>query len=344
MAMTRIGSEQARFKSSRTGEHILDTYMEACEKGSRPLYDLLDDLWDDSTGQIKIGIFEFRIKDQGADDYALQYRAGSYVDPEAGWLDISEDVFTQILADAKTYRNQAQNSATTATTQAGIATTQAGISTTQATNSANSATLSSQWATSLTPVSGGLYGARYYAQQAAAAAPQSNWSGNRDPLPTDDIDAGYAVGSYWVNASVSPMEAFICVDSTSTAAVWIKTTLTIDELQPLLDAKQDLVPRVQSVTSSATVTPTSANDEVVITAQAAALNIANPSGTMVQGQALVIRVKDNGTARAITWGSDYRPIGVLLPNTTVTGKVMYIFMIWNSTDTKFDVTGFTVQG
>jgi hypothetical protein len=97
-------------------------------------------------------------------------------------------------------------------------------------------------------------------------------------------------------------------------------------------------PRVQSVTSSATVTPNAdSDDSVVITAQAAGLTIANPSGTPVQSQPMLIRLKDNGTARAITWGSQYRGIGAALPSTTIISKTFYFSIVYNSTDTKWDV-------
>lgn len=102
-------------------------------------------------------------------------------------------------------------------------------------------------------------------------------------------------------------------------------------------------PRVQSVTSSATVTPTSTNDLVKITAQAAGLTLANPTGTFAEGQSLIIRIKDDGTARAITYGSDYREIGVTLPTTTVLSKTTYLGIIYNDTDTKWDVVGVTTQ-
>jgi hypothetical protein len=98
-------------------------------------------------------------------------------------------------------------------------------------------------------------------------------------------------------------------------------------------------PRVQSVTSSATVTPTSTNDLVKITAQAAGLTLANPTGTFAEGQSLIIRIKDNGTARTIAYDTNYRAIGVTLPTTTVANKTTYIGCIYNSTDTKFDIVG-----
>lgn len=96
-------------------------------------------------------------------------------------------------------------------------------------------------------------------------------------------------------------------------------------------------PSVQAVASSATVTPTFADDMVKVTAQAVALNLANPTGTAVPGWGLVIRIKDNGTARAITYGTQYRAIGVTLPTTTVISKTLYLGLIYNADDTKWDV-------
>lgn len=75
-----------------------------------------------------------------------------------------------------------------------------------------------------------------------------------------------------------------------------------------------------------------------ITAQATALAIANPvPDGFFDGQSLLIRIKDNGTPRSITWDTDYRAIGVTLPTTTVAGKILYVGAKWNAADTKFDV-------
>jgi hypothetical protein len=98
---------------------------------------------------------------------------------------------------------------------------------------------------------------------------------------------------------------------------------------------------VRSNTQASTATLTIASDDVdfeTITAQAAALSIANPTGTPDEGQELTIRIKDNATARAITWsGTQWRAMGVTLPTTTVISKLLYIKAIYNSTDTKWDV-------
>jgi hypothetical protein len=109
------------------------------------------------------------------------------------------------------------------------------------------------------------------------------------------------------------------------------------------NGKADYAPRVQSITSSATVTPTNLNDLVKITAQAIGLTLANPTGTFDEGKDLIIRIKDNGTARSIAYGTKYRAIGVTLPITTVISKTTYLGIIYNLTDDTYDVIGVTTQ-
>jgi len=96
--------------------------------------------------------------------------------------------------------------------------------------------------------------------------------------------------------------------------------------------------------SAATVTPTSANDEVTITAQAVGLTLANPTGSPSEGQALTIRIKDNGTSQTIAYGSQYRALGVTLPANTTVSKTLYLGLIYNATDTKWDVVGVSLEG
>lgn len=92
--------------------------------------------------------------------------------------------------------------------------------------------------------------------------------------------------------------------------------------------------------SNATPTPNADTTDIhTITALAAAAAFAVPSGTPTQGQSLMIRIKDNGTARALSYNAIYRAIGVTLPTTTVISKTLYLGMIYNSTDTKWDVIG-----
>ena len=96
--------------------------------------------------------------------------------------------------------------------------------------------------------------------------------------------------------------------------------------------------KVVAITSSATPSPNCDTADIFdITALAAAAAIANPTGTPVDGQTLIFRIKDNGTARALTWGTDYREVGVVLPDTTVINKTLYVGTIYNANADKFDV-------
>lgn len=74
------------------------------------------------------------------------------------------------------------------------------------------------------------------------------------------------------------------------------------------------------------------------TALSAGVTIANPTGTPNDGDGLLIELQDNGTTRAITWGSDYAVdsiYGLTLPTTTVVGKTHFITFIWNVTASKW---------
>jgi len=98
-------------------------------------------------------------------------------------------------------------------------------------------------------------------------------------------------------------------------------------------------PRVNTVTSSATpAINTDTTDVFTITALTAAITsmTTNLTGTPVDGQELSIRIKDNGTARTITWGSSFASSGVatLLP-TTVAGKTHVVKVVWDSVASKW---------
>jgi len=50
---------------------------------------------------------------------------------------------------------------------------------------------------------------------------QNNYAGTGAPTITDDDSEGYVAGSLWVDVSVSPKEAHLCIDSTTGAAEWV---------------------------------------------------------------------------------------------------------------------------
>lgn len=101
---------------------------------------------------------------------------------------------------------------------------------------------------------------------------------------------------------------------------------------------RQLSPRIGTVTSSATPTPNSdAQDQFNVTALAVAAVFGAPTGSPFDGQRLMIRVKDNGTARTLGFNAIYRAIGVNLPTTTAISRVLYLGCLYNVQDTTWDV-------
>jgi len=92
-----------------------------------------------------------------------------------------------------------------------------------------------------------------------------------------------------------------------------------------------LTPRVGGTASSATPTPNvDAQDIYALTALAAGATFGAPTGTPANGQPLILRIKDNGTARTLAWNAAYTPGGVALPTTTVLGKIMHLGFRYNT--------------
>jgi hypothetical protein len=106
-------------------------------------------------------------------------------------------------------------------------------------------------------------------------------------------------------------------------------------------------PRIVSVASASPILPTgNTADQYEVTALAASVVVAAPTGTPTDGQTLILRIIDNGTARALTWTTSsggYRAVGTTLPTTTVISKTVYIGCIYNSTDTLWDVVAVAQQ-
>lgn len=77
-------------------------------------------------------------------------------------------------------------------------------------------------------------------------------------------------------------------------------------------------------------------DMAIQTALAGALTVNAPTGTPTEGQKLLIRILDNGTARAITWNAAFVARGVALPATTVLSKYLYVGFVYNTTSSKWE--------
>lgn len=112
--------------------------------------------------------------------------------------------------------------------------------------------------------------------------------------------------------------------------------VTLSRTQTLTN--KTLTPRIGTTTSSATPTPSAdSHDQYNVTALAEAATFGAPTGTPTDGQKLILRVKDNGTARALAWNAIYRAMGTALPTTTVLNKTLYLGLIYNAADTKWDL-------
>lgn len=97
-------------------------------------------------------------------------------------------------------------------------------------------------------------------------------------------------------------------------------------------------PRVNVITTSTSITPDFSNTDILtITALATGTTFNLPTGSAANGQGMLIRIKDNGTARTLTWNGIYRPIGLTIPTATVASKTFYVAIRYNSTDNKYDV-------
>lgn len=146
----------------------------------------------------------------------------------------------------------------------------------------------------------------------------------------DDTPARLAVGT---DGQV------LTVDSNEATGLKYTTPLSASSTNTLTNKR--INPRLVTAASYTTDTGTSLDvstcDQFEITAQAGALKFNNPGGTPVGGQKLIIRITDNGTARALTYDTQFRAMGNALPSTTVAGKTLYMGFIWNATDSKFDL-------
>ncbi len=98
-------------------------------------------------------------------------------------------------------------------------------------------------------------------------------------------------------------------------------------------------PRITTISSSATpAVNTDVTDCVTITALGTAITSMSSSltGTPDNFDQLFYRIKDDGSARAITWGASFASRGATLPTTTVLSKVLYVQFVWNSVTSTWD--------
>lgn len=105
-------------------------------------------------------------------------------------------------------------------------------------------------------------------------------------------------------------------------------------------------PRVSTTTSASTITINCLSTDIyTVTALAAAPTFAAPTGTAQPGQVLKVRIKDNGTARAITWNSAFISSGTAtLLATTVISKTHWLGFIYDDVKTAWVCLACDVNG
>ena len=112
--------------------------------------------------------------------------------------------------------------------------------------------------------------------------------------------------------------------------------------------KDSGISRSQYLTEASNATPTPAvNDfettyyDLTALAVAATFGVPTTTGTLFNHEKLIIRIKDNATARALSWNAVYRASSDLaLPSTTILSKTMYLGFDYNSADSKWDLLAF----
>lgn len=125
-------------------------------------------------------------------------------------------------------------------------------------------------------------------------------------------------------------------DFTTGATIGGVAVPTISSTNTLTNKRITL--RTGTTTSSAT--PTINTDNVTyysITALSTAITsfTSGLTGTPAIGDVLWISITDNGTARAITWGSSFEASTVALPTTTVISTRLDVMFAWNSVTSKW---------
>ncbi|MBU1092540.1 hypothetical protein KJ836_02645 [Patescibacteria group bacterium] len=96
--------------------------------------------------------------------------------------------------------------------------------------------------------------------------------------------------------------------------------------------------RVTTSTSAGTHTIDSTNSDIfTVTAQNGTAVFATPAGTPASGDTLVMRLRDNGTAAALSFGTVYNfSTELTAPTTTVASKTLYMGFIWNEINSKWE--------
>lgn len=221
-------------------------------------------------------------------------------------------------SDIKAIGDATYANAQWAETKAGEAATSASDASDSADAAADSATLALNWATSLTEVSSGLFGAKYYAQQAEAAV---------SVLPAGSInDTVIAADKAWSSTKVSA-ELGGKVSKTGDTMTG-KLGGTVVSMANFLDKT------VANATATGAVTLdlASGSDFDLTLSGATTLSLTGLPALTGEMLGFVVRVKQGATAYGLTWfsGVTWLTTGGAAPDAPAANKTIeYIFTTKN---------------
>ena len=194
--------------------------------------------------------------------------------------------------------------------------------TADSTASGNQATVGANWMISQVNIDGAVVG------------PASSTSGNLASFNGTGgktvQDSGVAASDVLTKSDNLASLANVGTARSNLGAIGASDTVTL--------TNKRVTRRVTAIASNAAPTiNTDSCDFVDITALAAAITsmTTNLSGTPTNGQTLTIRIKDNGTARAISWGTGFEAAGQPLPTTTIISKRLTVGLIFDTTTSKW---------
>jgi len=167
---------------------------------------------------------------------------------------------------------------------------------------------------------------------------QSGYGGTGLTTFTSANNALYSTSSSALVAGTLPIAAG-GIGATTLAGASIATYTGLETL-----TNKRIDPRVTSAASASSLTPSVATADIyAYTALATGLTINAPTGTPVDGDKLIFRFLDNGSAQTLTWDATYTVIGVTLPTTTTASKTTYVGCIYNANNTRWDVIASLTQ-
>lgn len=170
--------------------------------------------------------------------------------------------------------------------------------------------------------------------------PAANWSNNSHKITslTNGSAAQDAAAFGQIPTSASTIGGMLT--ATYDPATIAQQVLGTTAVQTVTNKR--IQPRLVAVTQSATPAINSDNGDIfTITglAQAVTSFTTNLTGTPVDGQKMELRITDNGTARALTFGASFASTTVTLPTTTVISTRLRISFEWDGTASLFACIG-----